>query len=108
MLICDRPKTVDVSSQLWTTRYAPQKLKDICGNKGQVEKLQQWLRDWWDTHLQIPILTSLTLHLCLQAAEPQMRLQETREERHEHLPRSSDNRITWNREDDHRTFVCNS
>ncbi|OJA19091.1 hypothetical protein AZE42_03732 [Rhizopogon vesiculosus] len=36
----------DVSSQLWTTRYAPQSLKEICGNKGQVEKLQQWLHDW--------------------------------------------------------------
>jgi replication factor C subunit 1 len=42
----NRPKTIDISSQLWTTRYAPQRLKDICGNKGQVEKLQQWLHDW--------------------------------------------------------------
>lgn len=41
-----RSKTTDPSSQLWTTRYAPQSLKDICGNKGQVEKLQQWLHDW--------------------------------------------------------------
>lgn len=32
-----------VSNQLWTTRYAPQSLKEICGNKGQVEKLQQCL-----------------------------------------------------------------
>lgn len=32
--------------QLWTTRYAPQSLKEICGNKGQVEKLQRWLHDW--------------------------------------------------------------
>ncbi|RDB20289.1 Replication factor C subunit 1 [Hypsizygus marmoreus] len=39
-------KTVDPSTQLWTTRYAPQSLKDICGNKGQVEKLQLWLHDW--------------------------------------------------------------
>ncbi|KAF9236915.1 replication factor RFC1 C terminal domain-containing protein [Melanogaster broomeanus] len=36
----------DLSSQLWTTRYAPQNVKEICGNKGQVEKLQQWLHDW--------------------------------------------------------------
>ncbi|KAG1752828.1 hypothetical protein EDB19DRAFT_1627739, partial [Suillus lakei] len=36
----------DVSNQLWTTRYAPQSLKEICGNKGQVEKLGQWLHDW--------------------------------------------------------------
>lgn len=36
----------ELGSQLWTTRYAPQTLKEICGNKGQVEKLQQWLHDW--------------------------------------------------------------
>ncbi|KAG1724915.1 replication factor RFC1 C terminal domain-containing protein [Suillus lakei] len=36
----------DVSNQLWTTRYAPQSLKEICGNKGQVEKLGLWLHDW--------------------------------------------------------------
>ncbi|KAF8075799.1 replication factor RFC1 C terminal domain-containing protein [Lyophyllum atratum] len=39
-------KTIDPSSQLWTTRYAPQTPKDICGNKSQVEKLQLWLHDW--------------------------------------------------------------
>ncbi|KAJ6516502.1 replication factor RFC1 C terminal domain-containing protein [Mycena sanguinolenta] len=39
-------KTADPSSQLWTTRYAPQNIREICGNKGQVEKLQQWLQDW--------------------------------------------------------------
>ncbi|EJF60036.1 DNA replication factor C, large subunit [Dichomitus squalens LYAD-421 SS1] len=31
---------------LWTARYAPQSLKEICGNKGQVEKLQTWLGSW--------------------------------------------------------------
>ncbi|KAJ7638310.1 hypothetical protein FB45DRAFT_1023114 [Roridomyces roridus] len=39
-------KSVEPSSQLWTTRYAPQNIKEICGNKTQVEKLQQWLKDW--------------------------------------------------------------
>ncbi|KAJ6551533.1 replication factor RFC1 C terminal domain-containing protein [Mycena capillaripes] len=39
-------QTIDPGSQLWTTRYAPQNIKEICGNKGQVEKLQQWLKDW--------------------------------------------------------------
>ncbi|EMR08903.1 hypothetical protein PNEG_02685 [Pneumocystis murina B123] len=34
------------SCQLWTTKYAPQSLKEICGNKSLVEKLQRWLRDW--------------------------------------------------------------
>lgn len=32
--------------QLWTTKYAPSRMSDICGNKGQVEKLQKWLRAW--------------------------------------------------------------
>ncbi|TFY76813.1 hypothetical protein EWM64_g7199 [Hericium alpestre] len=39
-------KAVDRSAQLWTDKYAPQTLKEICGNKGQVEKLQTWLHDW--------------------------------------------------------------
>ncbi|KAG6869535.1 hypothetical protein C0992_002810 [Termitomyces sp. T32_za158] len=39
-------KNVDPNTQLWTTRYAPQSLKEICGNKAQVEKLQLWLREW--------------------------------------------------------------
>ncbi|EPQ59834.1 DNA replication factor C, large subunit [Gloeophyllum trabeum ATCC 11539] len=39
-------KAVDTSTQLWTVRYAPQTLKEICGNKGQVEKLLLWLQDW--------------------------------------------------------------
>ncbi|KAI0348923.1 DNA replication factor C, large subunit [Trametes cingulata] len=34
------------ANQLWTARYAPQTLKEICGNKGQVEKLQDWLNSW--------------------------------------------------------------
>jgi len=31
-------------SQLWTVKHAPTQLSQICGNKGQVEKLQAWLR----------------------------------------------------------------
>ena len=31
-------------TRLWTVRYAPQQLSQICGNKGQVEKLQRWLK----------------------------------------------------------------
>lgn len=33
-------------AQLWTVRYAPKALKEVCGNKGQIERLQQWLEDW--------------------------------------------------------------
>ncbi|KAJ9118684.1 hypothetical protein QFC22_003904 [Naganishia vaughanmartiniae] len=34
------------SSQLWTTKYAPTNIKEICGNKGNVEKLGAWLESW--------------------------------------------------------------
>ncbi|PVI06836.1 DNA replication factor C, large subunit [Periconia macrospinosa] len=33
-----------VDSRLWTTKYAPTTLRDICGNKAAVEKLQRWLQ----------------------------------------------------------------
>lgn len=34
------------SDELWTTKYAPTSINMICGNKGSVEKLQNWLRNW--------------------------------------------------------------
>jgi replication factor C subunit 1 len=34
------------TSQLWTTKYAPTKTNQICGNKAQVEKIQKWLEKW--------------------------------------------------------------
>lgn len=34
------------NDQLWTTKYAPTSINQICGNKGQVEKIQSWLRKW--------------------------------------------------------------
>ncbi|KAK4454938.1 replication factor RFC1 C terminal domain-containing protein [Podospora aff. communis PSN243] len=33
-------------SQLWTTKYAPTALNQICGNKVNVERIQNWLRNW--------------------------------------------------------------
>ncbi|KAG8815000.1 hypothetical protein FRC17_000901 [Serendipita sp. 399] len=36
----------DPTSQLWTTKYAPQNLNQICGNKSNVEKIRLWLHDW--------------------------------------------------------------
>jgi replication factor C subunit 1 len=35
-----------IDDRLWTTKYAPTSMNMICGNKGQVEKLQTWLRNW--------------------------------------------------------------
>lgn len=31
---------------LWTDKYAPRQLKELIGNKTNVERLQAWLRDW--------------------------------------------------------------
>jgi replication factor C subunit 1 len=33
-------------SQLLTSKYAPTQINHICGNKGQVEKIQNWLKNW--------------------------------------------------------------
>jgi replication factor C subunit 1 len=35
-----------VDSRLWTDKYAPDTMQAVIGNKGQVEKLQSWLRHW--------------------------------------------------------------
>ncbi|KAM3124223.1 hypothetical protein CJJ07_003891 [Candidozyma auris] len=34
------------SEKLWTVKYAPTSLSQICGNKGQVKKLRDWLANW--------------------------------------------------------------
>lgn len=39
-------KETKVDDLLWTSKYAPTSLNMICGNKGAVDKLQGWLRDW--------------------------------------------------------------
>ena len=35
-----------IDSRLWTVKYAPQQLSQICGNKAQVDKLQKWLQNF--------------------------------------------------------------
>ncbi|RDW82063.1 hypothetical protein BP6252_03175 [Coleophoma cylindrospora] len=44
------PRKVDSSSLLWTSRYAPTAINQICGNKGAVEKIQSWLKGWHTAH----------------------------------------------------------
>lgn len=34
------------ADRLWTVKYAPKDLKQICGNKGTVTKLYNWLSEW--------------------------------------------------------------
>ena len=38
------PEGTPVEDRLWTVKYAPTQITQICGNKNQVEKLQRWLR----------------------------------------------------------------
>lgn len=42
----DMDVSATADSRLWTVKYAPTATSMICGNKGQVEKLQAWLRAW--------------------------------------------------------------
>ncbi|OAX79901.1 hypothetical protein ACJ72_05779 [Emergomyces africanus] len=41
-----KPAPPAVDDRLWTSKYAPTSLSMVCGNKGVVEKLQYWLRNW--------------------------------------------------------------
>jgi replication factor C subunit 1 len=43
-------KPVPTTSQLWTSKYAPTNVGQICGNKGAVEKIQAWLKGWPNAH----------------------------------------------------------
>lgn len=38
------------TSQLWTSKYNPTMMSQICGNRGQVEKIQNWLKGWQTAH----------------------------------------------------------
>ncbi|RPA86218.1 DNA replication factor C, large subunit [Ascobolus immersus RN42] len=39
-------EAVNTESQLWTVKYAPTAMSQICGNKAPVERLQKWLKNW--------------------------------------------------------------
>jgi hypothetical protein len=41
--IVDSPPQTD----LWTTKYRPAQVKDLCGNKAQIQKLTRWLENWY-------------------------------------------------------------
>ena len=43
-LMSNAEKPVD--NRLWTDKYAPDTMQSVIGNKGLVEKLQSWLRNW--------------------------------------------------------------
>ncbi|KAG0047119.1 hypothetical protein BGZ83_007755 [Gryganskiella cystojenkinii] len=35
-----------VESDLWTTKYRPKEIKDLCGNNAAIQRLQRWLQNW--------------------------------------------------------------
>lgn len=37
---------IDEAHKLWTVKYAPTSLQQICGNKSSVTKLKNWLTNW--------------------------------------------------------------
>lgn len=41
-------KIISDSDRLWTVKYAPTKIEQICGNKTTVLKLKTWLETWQD------------------------------------------------------------
>lgn len=40
---------INRSQQLWTDKYAPTEMRQICGNKKNVEMLYSWLETWFQT-----------------------------------------------------------
>lgn len=44
------PATQDVPAKdrLWTDKHAPKDFNQLCGNKGQVQKLRNWLEHWFE------------------------------------------------------------
>ncbi|KAK0747501.1 replication factor RFC1 C terminal domain-containing protein [Apiosordaria backusii] len=40
------PQATVPLTQLWTAKYAPTSLNQICGNKANVERIQGWLKNW--------------------------------------------------------------
>lgn len=47
-LPAEAPKVITDDEKLWTTKYAPTSVLQLCGNKGQVNKLRNWLSNWFE------------------------------------------------------------
>lgn len=39
-----------VQTDLWTTRYRPKQMKELCGNNAAVLRLQKWLDAWYNNY----------------------------------------------------------
>lgn len=45
----DEPKIILDEDKLWTTKYKPTDINSLCGNKGSVSKLKNWLENWFES-----------------------------------------------------------
>lgn len=41
-------KPVSNNDKLWTQKYAPSSISQLCGNKGKIQQLRAWLENWFD------------------------------------------------------------
>lgn len=41
-----------IESVMWTDLYKPETIKDIIGNRGNVNMLFEWLKDWDEVHIR--------------------------------------------------------
>lgn len=44
----ETPRVIPNEEKLWTVKYAPTNVTQLCGNKGQINKLRTWLTNWFD------------------------------------------------------------
>jgi replication factor C subunit 1 len=43
----EQPRVITNDEKLWTVKYAPTSESQLCGNKGQIAKLHNWLANWF-------------------------------------------------------------
>lgn len=48
----EQPRVISNDEKLWTVKYAPTNTSQLCGNKGQIQKLQNWLENWFTNSKQ--------------------------------------------------------
>ena len=40
------------SNEMWTDLYQPKSRRELVGNEGLVNQLEDWLKDWDDVHIR--------------------------------------------------------
>lgn len=43
----EQARVISNDEKLWTVKYAPTNIAQLCGNKGQIQKLKNWLENWF-------------------------------------------------------------